>query len=131
MLLDSLRSNAGALQSLRATHLVRDMADRIRVNLPGREHYDTRRLTSGGVCAGPDGCNAAQLAAADHARFVADARALFLHEHFTAHVEYEPATGPATPDRYVITLSWRASGEAADDSSNVSLLVLAQPPVAG
>ncbi len=131
MLLDSLRNNAGALRSLGATHLVRDMADRIRANLPGREHYDTRRGIAGnGECIEPNGCNAAQLAAADRASFAAAARALFVQD-FTASVEYVPATGPAAPMRYVITLRWRDPRDAADDTHSVTLQVLAQSPVAG
>jgi type IV pilus assembly protein PilV len=132
MLLDSLRNNAGALQSLGATHLVRDMADRIRANLSGREHYDTRHGIAGsGACVEPEGCNAAQLAAADRARFAAAAGALFVHDDFTASVEYEPATGPAAPSRYVITLRWRGSLDALEDIRSVTLQVLAQSPVAG
>jgi type IV pilus modification protein PilV len=132
MLLDSLRSNAGALQSLRATHLVRDMADRIRGNLPGRDHYDTRRAAAGpGTCTGPEGCDAAQLAAADRAHFAAAAQALFMHGNFSASVEFEPAIGPAAPDRYLIALRWRGSLDAAGDFNSVSLQVLAQSPVAG
>jgi type IV pilus assembly protein PilV len=132
MLLDSLRNNAGALQSLGATHLVRDMADRVRANPSGREHYDTRHAAAGsGNCVEPAGCNAAQLAAADRASFAAAAAALFLHDGFTASVEYEPATGPAAPMRHVITLRWRGSREAADDTHSVTLQVLAQSPVAG
>lgn len=132
MLLDSLRSNAGALQNLRSTHLVRDMADRIRANSSGREHYDTRRANAGGrLCTEPEGCEVAQLAAADRAHFDAAARALFLHDNYAASIEFEPAIGPASPGRYVITLRWHGAHEAAGDFDSVALQVLAQMPVAG
>jgi len=39
-----------------------------------------------------------------------------------------PAIGPAVPDRYVISLSWR---DAADVTDAVAIQVLAQLPVAG
>jgi type IV pilus assembly protein PilV len=132
MLLDSLRSNASALRSLGATHLVRDMADRIRANLSAGGHYDSRRAAAGGgPCVEPVGCTAAQLAAVDRASFAAGARALFLHDDFTASVHFEPATGPAAPVRYEITLRWRDPRDAIGDTHRVTLQVLAQPPVAG
>ena len=45
-------------------------------------------------------------------------------------MEFAPATGPATPARYLITLRW---SDARDDAGtdSVTLQVLAQPPVAG
>jgi type IV pilus assembly protein PilV len=128
MLLGSLRSHAGALQRLSATHLLRDMADRIRANETGRAHY---AADDGIDCLEPAGCGSAQLAAADRTHFRAAARALFRHDDFTANVEFAPATGPATPDRYTITLRWREARDGADDTDSVQLLVLAQPPVAG
>jgi type IV pilus modification protein PilV len=131
MLLDSLRSNASALRNLGATHLVRDMADRIRANLSAGEHYDSRRAAAGGGPCVEPGCTAAQLAAADRASFAASARALFLHDDFTASIQYEPATGPAAPMRYEITLRWRDPRDTVDHTHRVTLQVLAQPPVAG
>lgn len=131
MLLESLRTHAGALQRLGATQLARDMADRIRANPRGRVHYDTRNVAAGVVdCVAPDGCDAAQLAVADRARFASAARALFANLNFTASVEYEPAIGPASPDRYKITLTWRDARDAGDPYA-VALQVLAQSPVAG
>jgi type IV pilus assembly protein PilV len=131
MLLDSLRTHAGALQRLGATQLARDMADSIRANPRGGLHYDTRNEALRVVaCVAPDGCNAAQLAAADRARFASAARALFPNLDFTASVEYEPAIGPASPDRYKITLRWRDARDAGDPFA-VALQVLAQLPVAG
>jgi type IV pilus assembly protein PilV len=132
MLLDSLRTHSSALRRLTATHLVRDMADRIRANTSGRAYYDTRTaLPASGACVEPEGCDAAQAAAADRARFVAAATAAFAPDDFSATVEFEPATGPATPDRYVIVLSWRSARRASSDSERVALQVLAQSPVAG
>ena len=122
MLLDSLRSQSGALLRFRATHVVRDMADRIHANRQGRGHYDTRYAGSA-VCGEPEGCDVAGRAAADRAAFAAGARSVFAPNDFSASVEFAPAIGPAAPDRYVITLRWR------DDS--VKLQVLAQLPVAG
>ena len=129
MLLDSLRDQASALQRFRAIHLVRDMADRILVNRQGREHYDTRS-TSSSACSEREGCNVAELAAADRTAFASAAHALFPHDNVSASVEYEPAIGPAAPDRYVITLGWRDARDAAD-TGRVVLQVLAQSPVAG
>jgi len=130
MLLDSLRVHGGALQRLRATQLLLDMADCIRANPQGHEHYSAG--SSGGVsCVEPDGCDVAQLAAADRARFESAARALFAQNLIDASVEYEPAIGPATPDRYVISLRWRDARDAVDDTEAATLQVLAQSPVAG
>jgi type IV pilus modification protein PilV len=132
MLLESLRTHAGALQRLGATQLARDMADRIRANPRGGMHYDTRSLTTrDDGCVEPDGCDAAQLAATDRARFATAARSLFANLDFTASVEFEPAIGPAATDRYVISLRWRDARDAADDNDAVALQVLAQLPVAG
>jgi type IV pilus assembly protein PilV len=130
MLLDSLRVHGGALQRLRATQLLLDMADRIRVNPQGREHYGAGSSGSAS-CLEPAGCDAAQLAAADRARFDSAARALFAQDLVDASVEYEPAIGPAAPDRYVISLRWRNARDAVDDTEAATLQVLAQSPVAG
>ena len=67
----------------------------------------------------------------DRAHFASAARALFAHQDFTASVEFAPAIGPAAPDRYVISLRWRDSRDATDDTDAVALQVLAQLPVAG
>lgn len=133
MLLDSLRIHANALHRLGATQLARDMADRIRANPHGRAHYDTRNALAIAIApdCGAGGCDPAQRAAADRARFSSAARALFAHHHLFASVEFEPAIGPASPDRYVITLRWRDARDAAGDTNAVALQVLAQSPVAG
>lgn len=103
LLLDSLRSHAAALRRVAASNLVRDMADRIRAN--------------------------PQLADSDLAHFETSAHALFPGADTEARVEFAPATGPATPARYLITLRWSPRNDAGTDS--VALQVLAQPPVAG
>ena len=72
-----------------------------------------------------------QLAAVDRIHFASAARALFPHQDFAASVEFAPAIGPAAPDRYVISLRWRDTRDAADDTDAVALQVLAQSPVAG
>jgi type IV pilus assembly protein PilV len=130
MLLDSLRVHGKALQRLGATQLLLDMADRIRANPQGREHYGASSSGSA-PCVEPDGCDGAQLAAADRARFESAARALFARGLVDAIVEYEPAIGPAAPDRYVISLRWRDARDAVDDTEAATLQVLAQSPVAG
>jgi len=109
LLLDSLRSHAGSLRRVAASSLVRDMADRIRAT---------------------PGTGAAKLAAADLAYFESAAHTLFPRADTQALVEFAPATGPASPARYLITLRWSdARNDAGTD--RVALQVLAQPPVAG
>jgi len=109
LLLDSLRGHAASLRRVAASSLVRDVADRIRAN--------------------PE-AGAAKLAATDLAYFENTAHALFPHADAQALVEFAPATGPATPARYLITLRWTdPRNDAGTDS--VALQVLAQPPVAG
>jgi type IV pilus assembly protein PilV len=132
MLLDSLRIHSGALQRLAATQLVRDMADRIRANAQGRAHYDTRSAAPGPVsCVDAPGCDVAQVARQDRSHFVAAAASLFARHEFIASVSFEPATGPAATDRYLIVLRWQDARAAPGDLQSVALQVLAQPPVAG
>jgi type IV pilus assembly protein PilV len=137
LLLDSLRGHAGALRHLAATRLLNDMADRIRANPRGGAHYASGNRPPGAAavpaaaaCGEPDGCESAQLAAADVAHFGSAARALFPHVEIETRVEFAPATGPATPARYLITLRW---SDARNDAGmqSAALQVLAQSPVAG
>jgi type IV pilus assembly protein PilV len=127
MLLESLHVSAGALQRLAATQLLLDMADRIRMNPMGRANY-TAAASRDMSCKDPAGCDAAGLAGADRWRFDSAARALFALNLIESRVDYEPATGPVTPERYVITLRWR---EGSGDAESAALQVLAQSPVAG
>ena len=134
LLLDNLRGHASALRRVAALNLVRDMADRIRANPHGGVHYDTRTpapaASSASACGETSGFDSAQLATADRACFEAAAHALFPRTDMEAHVEFAPATGPAIPARYLITLRWSdARNDAGTDS--VELQVLWQSPVAG
>jgi hypothetical protein len=117
------------MHRLGATQLARDMADRIRANPHGREFYDTRTSLPLAEACESSGCDAAQRAVADRAHWDAAGRA-FLGRDIAARITFEPAIGPATPDRYVISLHWREFRDAADDN-DVALQVLAQSPVAG
>jgi type IV pilus assembly protein PilV len=129
LLLDNLRGQAGALRRVAASSLVRDMADRIRANPRGGVLYDTRIPAPPTLCAESGGCDIAQLAALDRAHFEAAALALFPRLDY-ARVEFAPATGPATPARYLITLRW-SDGRTGAGTDSVALQVLWQAPVAG
>jgi type IV pilus assembly protein PilV len=131
MLLDSLRGQAEALRRIAAISLVRDMADRIRANPRGGAYYDTRTSSAGStVCDPSSGCDIAQRAAADLAHFTSNARALLPRDDTDASIQYAPATGPATPAHFFITLRWSdARGDGA--SNSVALQVSALSPVAG
>jgi len=122
MLLGSLRTHADALRRVAATSLVRDMAERIRMNPHARAQYDTRAASAD---------LSSQLAAADRAHFAAAARALFPHAAYSAEILFEPATGPAAADRYVISLRYPSARSAADTLDGVELSLLALAPVAG
>jgi type IV pilus modification protein PilV len=128
-LLGSLAAHAEALRRATAVVLVRDVAERIRLNSLGRASYDTRSPTAGADCA-VDPCDAPTLAAADRAHFVDAARAVFSLTDTQADIRFEPATGPAAPDRYDITLRYpvRSQPGAMD---GVALTVLVYAPVAG
>ena len=128
-LLGSLGAHAEALRRATALALVRDVADRIRANASGRAAYDTRDSRPAGDCAASP-CDAQALAAMDREHFIAAARASFPFADTLADIRFEPAIGPATSDRYEITLRFRARSQPGvlDD---VALTVLARAPVAG
>jgi len=131
LLLDNLRGHAAALRRVAATSLVRDMADRIRANPRGGANYDAGSAAQAtSACSESSGCGSAQLAAADRAHFESAARTLFPGFGAEARVEYAPATGPATPARYLISLRWSDPRDDAGTDS-VALQVSWQPPVAG
>ncbi|HEU4779167.1 MAG TPA: type IV pilus modification protein PilV [Steroidobacteraceae bacterium] len=131
MLLDNLHAHHGALRRVAAVSLVRDMADRIRANPRGGTHYDTRHAAPvDAACDESRDCGSAQLAAADRAHFASAVHSLFPRHDTHAHVEFAPATGPATPARYLITLRWSDPRNDADTDS-VALQVLWHSPVAG
>ncbi len=75
-------------------------------------------------------CEPAQRASSDLAHFMDSARRLLPGGETLALVEFEPAIGPAAPDRYAITLRWRGPRDPVDASNAVTLHLLAQP-VAG
>jgi type IV pilus assembly protein PilV len=127
MLLDSLRAQGDSLRRMVATHLLRDMAERIRANPAGAARYSTSGIEATEAPCGAAGCDAAQLAAADLAHFAAAADAA-LPAKSLATIEFAPATGPATLDHFVISLRWQ--DPRADDGQTVTLQLLA-PPVAG
>jgi type IV pilus assembly protein PilV len=128
-LLGSLGAHADASRRATALVLVRDVADRIRANGPGRAAFDTRGTTAGADCVAST-CDAATLAATDRDHFVAAARAAFPFADTHADIRFEPAIGATAPDRYEITLRFPARSQpgAVD---GVALTVLAFAPVAG
>ena len=129
MLLGSLQSHADALHEMAAAQLVRDMADRIRANPRAGAAYDSRTATPlARSCDLAAPCTVAELADADLADFFQSAQRLLPGRDTHATVQFAPAIGPATADRFAITLNWR--GPHDDDIRVVALSLLA-PPVAG
>ena len=131
MLLESLRAHAAALRRVAVVGLVRDMAERIRMNPLARAQYDTRSALPGGAACDAAPCDSSALAAADRAHFASAARALFPRATFSTDIVFEPATGPATPDRYIISVRFGGASDAAAAFDSVELVVLAHAPVAG
>jgi type IV pilus assembly protein PilV len=127
-LLDSLRAQRQSLQRMAAAQLVRDVSERIRAN-PAAARYDTAAAAAGVVefSCRTTGCDSEQLVAADLAHFAQAADAL-LPQGSSAIVEYAPAIGAATLDRFVISLRWQ--DPRAENSETVTLQMLAMP-VAG
>ncbi|HTU67333.1 MAG TPA: type IV pilus modification protein PilV [Steroidobacteraceae bacterium] len=128
MLLGSLGSHADALRRAAALTLVRDVADRIRANGAARAGYASAGLAAAADCSASP-CDAAALAASDRAYFERCARDRF-PVGTVADIQVEPATGPAAPDRYVISLRFR-SRSLPDVTDGVALTVLVHAPVAG
>ena len=134
-LLGSLGAHADASRRATALALVCDMADRIRANVTGRSTYDTGSAApdtpSGATPCGADSpCDGVQRAALDRAHFEAAARAAFNVDGTLADIHFEPAIGPAAPDRYEITLRFPARSQPGA-MDGVTLTVLAYAPVAG
>ena len=129
MLLEALRAHADALRELSATLLVRDMAERIRANPSARALYDTRAASAGGDCFALP-CDPGQRAATDLAHYISSARRTFPGADTAAAIDFEPAIGPAAPDRYRISLQWRGPRDRDEVRHAVTLIVLARP-VAG
>ena len=131
LLLGGLRSHAEALRHMTATNLVRDMADRIRANPRARMSYDTRGAhVDAHACDPALPCEPALRASSDLAQFIDSARRVFPGGETVALVEFEPAIGPAAPERYAITLRWRGPRDH-DNASNAVTLHLLALPVAG
>jgi len=128
-LLGSLAAHAESLRRAVALELVRDVANRIRTNPSGRAAYDTDGTEAGVDCA-VSACDALALAATDREHFVVAARAAFPLADTLAAIRFEPAIGRAAPDRYEITLRFRAWSQP-DVMDDVALTVLAHAPVAG
>ena len=128
-LLGSVEAHGEAVRRATALSLVRDLAERIRMNRLGRVSYDTRGTTVAADCAASF-CDPPALAAADRAQFVAAARATFSLTETRADIHFEPAIGPTAPDRYDISLRYavRSQPGAMD---GVALTVLVYAPVAG
>jgi type IV pilus assembly protein PilV len=130
-LLGSLGAHADALRHTTALELVRDVADRIRANAAARAAYDTRTAAPAGAeCRADMPCDGATRAAADRAHFDEKVRSAFPPDGTRADIHFEPATGPAAPDRYEITLRFPARSQPGA-MDGVALTVLAFAPVAG
>lgn len=130
LLLASLRDQSLALRHGAAAVLVADMGNRIRANSTARAAYDTRTEGVAALdCDEATPCNASNLAAHDRAYFIASASALLPGQQPRANITFEPAIGPAAPDRYAISLRWQDPRDP-DTTDESTLIVLAQP-VAG
>ncbi len=117
LLLAGLREQSRALMASAATALVADAAENVRLHLLAGVRFS---LTPGSE-------GAAELAAFQQA-----AERLFPGRDPRASIDFLPATGPASPGRYLISLRLRdsdAQGEVA--TLEVPLTVFAQTPVAG
>jgi type IV pilus assembly protein PilV len=126
-LLDSLRAQSQSLRRVAATHLLRDMAERIRANPTAAARYATATNAAVESSCEAAGCDGAQLAAVDLAHF-AQAAGAILPRGSSATLEFAPATGAVTLDHFVISLRWQ--DPRTDDVETVTLRMLAAP-VAG
>jgi len=129
-LLGSLGALSDAQRQVTALALVRDAADRIRANPSGRAVYDTRDTSAPAADCAAASCDTATRAALDRIHFVDGAHAAFPFAGTRADIRFEPATGPAAPDRYEITLRFPARSQPGA-MDGVALMVLANAPVAG
>lgn len=127
MLLGALRAHADARLARIATQLVRDMAERIRANPRAGALYAEGE---GAPATCDAACDPAQRAASDIAHYTAAAHAAFPGAGTAAHIDFEPAIGPAAPDHYAISLQWHGPRDSEETRNVVTLILLAQP-VAG
>jgi type IV pilus modification protein PilV len=130
LLLGGLRDQALALRHGAVGALLTDIAGRIRANDAAGAAYATGTEHASEVrCDEASPCDPATLAAHDIAHFESAAAALLPVQHPRPRIAFEPAIGPAAPDRYVISLGWDDPREP-DATDAVTLILLAQP-VAG
>lgn len=132
MLLTSLGDQSRALRQQEALLLVMDIAERIRANPAGGD-YAAVPAGRAAACDEAAPCDAHAVAARDVAHFHSAAQLLLPHQKPRPVILFEPAIGPATQDRYVISLGWTTPGNDARESEatdEITLLLLAQP-VAG
>jgi type IV pilus assembly protein PilV len=132
LLLTSLGDQSRALRRQDALALVTDIAERIRAN-PAGAPYAAAPADAAAACEETSPCDAQALAAQDVAYFHSAAQRLLPHRQPRPAIRFEPAIGPATQDRYLISLTWTTPGDDAGESAatdEITLLLLAQP-VAG
>ena len=131
LLLGGGRDQTSAAHQAALTLLVADVAERIRANPLGRELYDTRTARDAPAdCSEAAPCGAAALAARDLAHFSSAAQALLPSRAPRTRVSFEPATGPAAADRYVISVAWNDARDP-DATDETTTLILLAWPVAG
>ncbi len=113
----SLKAGRSALIRTQAVNLASDLADRIRANRKGLGAYATAGYGTKGPalkgCLGGD-CSPAALAQDDLARWntqLADT----MPSNAAGTIAFKDPVFPA-PAVYTITVSWRESGDAADNS---------------
>jgi type IV pilus modification protein PilV len=132
LLVRSLHGQSAALRHHLARELTADMAQRIRANPQGAEHYTTAgeaRIVRGS-CGTDPGCIPRTLAERDVADFLSAVQAAFAPLAPEATLTFAPATGAAQPGRVDIVIRWwdAREGEALDELRTV---VLTPAPVAG
>lgn len=130
LLLGGLRDQSLALRHGAASALVTDIAERLRANGSAGAAYVTGTHHASDVgCDETSACDPATMAAHDLAYFESAAAALLPALKPRPRITFEPAIGPAAPNRYVISLAWDDPREP-DTTDEVTLILLAQP-VAG
>lgn len=130
LLLGGLRDQALALRHGAVGALLTDVAGRIRANVSAGAAYVTgTEPASALACDEASPCDPASLAAHDLAYFASTAAALLPVQHPRPRILFEPAIGPAAPNRYVISLAWDDPREP-DATDELTFVLLAQP-VAG
>ena len=129
LLLGGLRDQSLALRHGAAAALVADVLERIQANPDARASYASGSAAAAPACDEAAACDAAALAAHDLAHFESAARQLLPHQQPRTQVTFEPATGPTTTDRYVISLTWNDARDP--EARREATLILRAKPVAG